>query len=87
VVKIDKLNNVWSGGYFTGLTKYDGQTWRNINTSNSCLTSDHIFCLAFDDSENIWIGAYTPYDSLYGGLAVYNENGVNNFYFDKRADR
>ncbi len=82
VVKIDKHNNIWSGGYLTGLTKYDGQVWRNINTSNSCLTSDHIFCLAFDDSENIWIGAYTPYDSLYGGLAVYNENGISDLRFD-----
>ncbi|MCX8106736.1 MAG: T9SS type A sorting domain-containing protein [Ignavibacterium album] len=85
MVKIDKYNNIWSGGYFTSLTKFDGQVWRNINASNSCLTSDHIFCLAFDDSENIWIGAYTPYDSLYGGLAVYNENGINDLRFNNEA--
>jgi ligand-binding sensor domain-containing protein len=77
-VLFDSTGILWIAGSDNGLTKYDGINWMTLNSLNSCLTSNDIFCLSTDSYNNLWIGSYTPYDTLPGGLAVYNENGVVN---------
>jgi ligand-binding sensor domain-containing protein len=77
-VLFDSSGVLWIAGSDNGLTKYDGNNWMTLNSSNSCLTSNDIFCLSTDSYNNLWIGSFTPYDTLPGGLAVYNQNGIVN---------
>lgn len=53
---VDKLNNIWAGTFYDGISKFDGIKWTNYNTKNSGLPNDSIWCIFPDSKNNIWIG-------------------------------
>ncbi len=68
VDRSDKLNNkfvnqiisdnngvVWIAT-FGGIVKYDGSTWETINQDNSLLNFNHVYALAIDKLNRLWIG-------------------------------
>ncbi len=72
---IDRQWNIWIGAVErdqwsslqgAGLAKFDGESWKVHNESNSSLPSDWVNSLAVDGCNNIWIGT----DS---GLAKFDE--------------
>jgi ligand-binding sensor domain-containing protein len=73
-IAIDQVGNIWIGTRNVGVVKYDGIDWRIYNASNSILTSYNISSIVVDKNNNIWIGM--GWAGSWGGLAVYNENGV-----------
>ena len=54
-VKIDNNKKIWIGVEGRGLYKYDGSTFTNYNTSNSCLPTNSIFSISFDSQNNMWL--------------------------------
>ena len=51
----DRLGRIWMGSQENGVFSYDGQTFKNYNTQDG-LTSDFIYSLIIDNSDNIWLG-------------------------------
>jgi hypothetical protein len=67
---VDANNNIWIGSNL-GLTKYNGSTFTNYNTSNSGIVSDTITALACGNG-NVYAGSNR-------GLSVYNGSNFTNY--------
>lgn len=67
----DAQGNMWVGGAL-GLYKYDGSNWTNYNIFNSELPYNEVQDLKIDEYSNLWLAFQ------YAGLAVFNENGLQN---------
>ncbi len=76
-IAIDAQDNKWIGTNWGGLAKFDGINWTVYDNSNSGLLYNSITAIAIDEQDNKWIGCYWPGTDLYGGLEVFNENGIN----------
>jgi len=61
---IDPNGNVWNGTWGGGLSRFDGQQWRNFTTKDG-LPSNHIFMLNSDSEGRLWIGSSA-------GLSLFN---------------
>lgn len=68
----DKNSNPYKGG----LVKFDGANWTRYTSANSGLPFDGVLSIAFDGSNNIWVGTYLYEDnysySLDGALAKFD---------------
>jgi len=82
-ISFDDVGNIWIGTYETfwiypyetgGLTKFDGVTMTNYNSSNSGLPEDAVHAIAIDADGNKWIGSYglTKFDGT--NWTNYNSN-------------
>jgi len=56
-VKVDKQGDVWFAINDEGLYKYNGETFTNYNTKNSCLPSNTIKAISFDQQNNMWLAS------------------------------
>ncbi|MBN1790234.1 MAG: T9SS type A sorting domain-containing protein [Bacteroidales bacterium] len=57
----DADHTMWFGmiggfGDTGGLSKFDGTTWSNYNTSNSGIPSNGVLCSLMDNTGNVWLG-------------------------------
>ncbi len=52
---IDQSGIVWAGTWGGGLSRFDGQRWKNY-TSLDGLPGNHVFMLHIDQRGNLWIG-------------------------------
>ncbi|WP_171037818.1 hybrid sensor histidine kinase/response regulator [Dyadobacter luticola] len=69
----DRKGNIWIGGYSKGISIFDPvrNTFSQLNTANSTLTSDVVACFYEDSKGDMWIGTQG------GGLNRYNpKNGA-----------
>ena len=57
-IAIDAQGNKWVGTYNGGVSKYDGTTWTNYNTSNTNggLAGNTVKAIAIDAQGNKWFG-------------------------------
>lgn len=55
-VHIDKKGILWFGTWGCGLFSYDGETWKNFNTSNSGINDDVVLCIDEDKDGTLWFG-------------------------------
>jgi hypothetical protein len=77
-IDIDENDVKWIGTD-EGLVKFDDINWTTYNTSNSGLPNDHVETLSIDGNGSKWIGSYdfnSGTMNTYGGLAIFNENGI-----------
>jgi len=81
----DKRGKIWIGGYSKGISIFDPEqnTFSQLNTSNSMLTSDVVGCFYEDSKGKMWIGTQggglNSYDPKTGSIASYTEeNGLIN---------
>lgn len=66
VMKPDRQGNMWMGLFQDGgLLEIAGDIWRQYDTSSSPLPSDHVFDIAFDLQNTLWVA--TP-----SGLAAFD---------------
>lgn len=65
----DKNQIIWLGIISGGLMKVENDQWSVFNSQNSPLPNNSVFSIITDSLNNKWIGTM-------GGLAVYNEIGV-----------
>lgn len=54
-IEADQQNNIWVGGYGTGLYKYSCGQWTNYTTSNSPLKSNSMTKIFADKNNTVWI--------------------------------
>lgn len=71
-IAIDQSGNIWSGGSYTGLYKFDGTTWTKFSTTNSTLLNNSIADIVVDNSNRIWAANYK-------GVSVYNGTTFTNY--------
>ncbi len=58
--------NIWYATY-SGLSRNNGSTWQTFNTGNSTgMPTNHLYCIAIDIQDNIWLGTSGS------GLVKYN---------------
>jgi len=57
-------NNIWFGSYW-GLVKYDGLSWSIYNSTNSGLIGEHIWSIAIDDNNIIWLSSSDNFNNGY----------------------
>ena len=61
-IHIDSKNNIWIAMDEKGVLKISGNDWVWYNPTNSAVTSQRIWCLTTDKTDNLWIG--TGFDNL-----------------------
>ena len=71
-IAIDQNGNIWTGGSYTGLFKYDGSNWSNYSTFNSNILYDEINKILVDNSNHIWAANYK-------GVSVFNGSSFTNY--------
>lgn len=54
---IDNNKGIWIGIDGRGLYQYNGSTFTNYNTENSCLPSNFIKAISFDAENNMWLAS------------------------------
>lgn len=54
-VKVDNEGAVWVAIENEGIYKYDGSSFTNYNTSNSCLPTNLIYAIDFDSENKMWL--------------------------------
>lgn len=54
---IDNNKKIWIGIDGRGLYQYNGSTFTNYNTENSCLPSNFIKAISFDAENNMWLAS------------------------------
>lgn len=61
---VDNSGNIWSGGWDSGVRKFDGNsTWTQYNSGNSAIPGDYTNSMGRDSSGNIWV---TSQGTLFG---------------------
>lgn len=61
---VDNSGNIWSGGWDSGVRKFDGNsTWTQYNSGNSVIPGDYTNTMGRDSSGNIWV---TSQGTLFG---------------------
>ncbi len=68
---IDNKGVVWCGTWGGGLARFDGTNWKNFTVADG-LPANHVFMLATDDTNRLWIGTSN-------GLARQDEDGFTVF--------
>lgn len=66
----DKDGCLWIANFTEGLVKYDGNIITYFNKGNSELPDNLIYSVTIDENNNKWLGSY------FGGIIVFNEDGV-----------
>lgn len=91
-ISIDQLGNIWVGGSYNGLYKFNGTTWTKYSTSNSNILHNDINDIVIDNANKVWVANYkgvsvfngstfANYDTLnaaFSGLTVYTLGKDNN---------
>jgi len=54
-LEIDKNGTIWIGRTGSGLYKYNGDSITNYSTNNSCIPSNYIYSISFDQENNMWL--------------------------------
>lgn len=54
-VKVSNDGSIWIAIENEGIYKYDGSSFTNYNTSNSCLPTNTIYAIDFDSDNKIWL--------------------------------
>jgi ligand-binding sensor domain-containing protein len=57
-IAVDKDDNVWVGGFNTGIYKFKNKDWVNYTTGNSQLPTNSINKIYVDKNNNIWIALW-----------------------------
>lgn len=72
---IDSQDNVWVGGYFFGLYKYNVSTgWTHYEHVTPDIHIYHVYSLAIDNQDNVWTGSYNRLVKFDGNSwTAYNE--------------
>jgi len=70
-LEIDNNDDILIGTKRSGFYKYDGIEWTLYHPGNSGLPSLDVRSIDIDENSNKWIGTWD------GGLAVFNEEGIN----------
>ncbi|MFC1714752.1 two-component regulator propeller domain-containing protein [Candidatus Poribacteria bacterium] len=70
-IAIDGSGNVWVGGPFDGLYKYDGKSWKQYTTADG-IGSDQINWIVGTRGGDVWFG-------LNGGIARHDGTDFRNF--------
>ncbi|NLA23363.1 MAG: T9SS type A sorting domain-containing protein [Bacteroidales bacterium] len=81
----DHADNKWIATH-NGLLKWNNEGWTHYDSENSGLPENHIFCLAIDDNDVLWMstthGGLTRFDGLswntYGGIGGIHDISINN---------
>ncbi|MBI2270639.1 MAG: hypothetical protein HYU69_09840 [Bacteroidetes bacterium] len=61
---VDNSGDIWSGGWDSGVRKFDGNaTWTQYNSGNSVIPGDYTNSMGRDSSGNIWV---TSQGTLFG---------------------
>lgn len=68
----DQNGNLWTGGSYTGLYKFNGSTWTKYSSISSGLIHDDIRKIIIDNSNNIW-------SATYKGISVFNGSSFINY--------
>lgn len=71
-VAIDPSGNIWVGGSYTGLYKFNGSTWTEFSTFNSNILHDDINDILIDNTNQVWAANYK-------GISVYNGTNFTNY--------
>ena len=62
---VDSEDKIWlSPGNHDGVTKWNGSTFENFNTSNSGIISNSNFGIAFDQNDVLWTTSRQSFDGL-----------------------
>ena len=72
---LDAQNNLWVG-LDNAVAKFNGINWEVFDITNSGVPNGLIREMDFDESGNLWMGSSS------GGFAVYNENGLPDYFFE-----
>ncbi len=73
-IAMDDSGNVWVGGSFDGLYRYDGESWKQYTTEDG-IGSDQINWILGTDGGDVWFG-------LDDGIARYDGVNFRNFTVD-----
>lgn len=71
-VKVDDEGAVWIAIEDDGIYKYDGSSFINYNTTNSCLPTNLIYAIDFDSDNKMWLATNI-------GLVLFNSSSCE-FY-------
>ena len=71
-VAVDASGNIWAGGSYSGLFKFNGTAWTEYSTFNSTILHDDINAIVIDNSNKVWAGNYK-------GISVYNGTTFTNY--------
>lgn len=71
-LEIDAAGNIWTGGWYSGLYKYNGSSWTRYYTFNSSILDDDINDVVIDNSGKIWAANYK-------GVSVFNGSTFTNY--------
>lgn len=79
---IDMNSNIWTSGYYDGLTKFDGVSWDILEQKNTFFTTDMINEITFDNLNNAWISCH---DHMYdnGSLILYKHENDTDWLVNK----
>jgi ligand-binding sensor domain-containing protein len=75
-VTIDNSGNIWAGGSYTGMYKFNGTTWTHYSTSNSTLLHSDVNDLVVDNSGYVWVANYKGV-SVWNGTTFINYDTTN----------
>lgn len=91
-IAVDQQNNKWIGTY-SGVSKFDGNSWTVYNTTNSKIVSNNISCIAIDNQGKVWVATSDSGVSVFNGSiwTTYNttnssipSNQINKMVIDKQ---
>ncbi len=71
-IAIDQSGNIWAGGSYSGIVKYNGTSWSKFTQTNSNILHDDIHDIIVDNTNKIWVGNYK-------GISVYNGTNFTNY--------
>jgi ligand-binding sensor domain-containing protein len=71
-VAFDQNGNLWTGGNYAGLYKFNGSTWTKYSSISSGLIHDDIRKIIIDNSNNVW-------SATYKGISVFNGTSFINY--------
>lgn len=91
---IDNENNIWLATAHGGINKFNYKQSTVINTSNSMLPNDNVYCLTMDIKNTLWAGTNRGLASIDGNyISTYHEsnsslpsNSVTDIEFDKNGN-
>ena len=75
-ISIDQSGNIWVGGSYSGLFKFDGITWTEYNTINSNILDEDINDILVDNSDKVWVANYKGI-SVFDGITFTNYDTTN----------
>ena len=75
---VDHQNRLWIASS-NGLYCFDGTTWQTFNKNNSGLTTNRVYCVAFDKDDRLWTSCGRLVNNYYAeiGDGLFCFDGIN----------